>query len=604
MGNELFDYITDEQLNYFSASHFRQGRYLEAAAAYDILLTRTTSKLSHIQLSETLNFAGLAYRHAGLLEKAELAYLKSLELNPSISVSNNIAIVYMEMAEYDRSEEMFKYVLTKTGQNMFYIANYATMLSFKGEYEKAMKMFLKALDAYEQNGENSNDYAHIKFRFGVLLSRMGFHTDSSKLLSDALVNKRRYYLEDHPCIGEIYKATAEDLYEEKKYDLSSIAAKKALSIYEGKLCSNAPEMGRLEVLLGALLITEGKYDQAIERFSKACNILRKAYKDHWEHPDIAHCKCLIGIALAKNKRYEPAFGYFNESTNLFHKAKVSSSVHLAKCYSEIGFFLQEKGKYREAFSFLKKARRVFLKIRFDHPDLANLYEAMQICLDNTNHPGFSLILRNKIDSLSPNSGVEGLVSSPEVQTYPHIAPIENTIRIILYCTNDMLPFCDMYSEKISQMVNYYDGSECCGVQLVNCCRKNVAEVLELFESKVFRSIYICFQGAESKTIDFDNSTALKHPWIMDYRGMLDIDVVNVGNFHCSDICYVYTSNVEDAVKRYNREISRCARPVIFKKVNTDQELVSNELIQNVSKRVSFYLSEYNNTIVERVNHEC
>jgi tetratricopeptide (TPR) repeat protein len=107
----------------------------------------------------------------------------------------------------------------------------------------------------------------------------------------------------------------------------------------------ADELHQPYNLWGRILLTEGKTEQAIDKFKKSLRV----------RPDFPAAWLNWGIALAERKQYDQAVGKFRQALS------VDSSF--APAYSEWGALLAEQGKSHEAIE--KFQRAVAVDPRFD-----------------------------------------------------------------------------------------------------------------------------------------------------------------------------------------------------------------------------------------------
>lgn len=192
-------------------------------------------------------------------------------------------------------------------------ASQAIDLYKEGNYEQALSLFSKALEAYQQSPSPSKrelrEIAQTRANIGVTLSSMA------------------------------------------RYSEALTSFKQALSIYE-KLGDEIAISSVLNNLASAYK-NMGNYAEAKALYESSLNLIQKAFGP--EHPDAAIAFNNLGSVYAATADYEKALALFQRSASIYEKMLGPDHPQTAAALNNLGSVYQAQGDYGKALALYQRA---------------------------------------------------------------------------------------------------------------------------------------------------------------------------------------------------------------------------------------------------------
>lgn len=115
------------------------GEWSKACALWEKIIEKNEKK-------EYFLNAGLAYKNAGNLRRAEELFLKALEIDPDYLPSlNNLGVLYLEKGDYDKANEYLEMALRISPSDAEIYVNLGISLFKKNDFPRAKGYFEEAL---------------------------------------------------------------------------------------------------------------------------------------------------------------------------------------------------------------------------------------------------------------------------------------------------------------------------------------------------------------------------------------------------------------------------------------------------------------------------
>jgi tetratricopeptide (TPR) repeat protein len=159
------------------------------------------------------------------------------------------------------------------------------------------------------------------------------------------------------------------LLNEGKYDEALALQRRALAIREKTLGAEDPLLAECLHDIGATLSRQVKCEEALGYMRRALAIREKSQGP--DHPDVAWTLSGIGEVLGDEGKYEEALGYHRRALAIREKALGAEHPDIAASFSDIGNNLDGQGKYEEALGYHRRALVIDEKaLGPEHPDVA------------------------------------------------------------------------------------------------------------------------------------------------------------------------------------------------------------------------------------------
>ena len=124
--------------------------------------------------------------------------------------------------------------------------------------------------------------------------------------------------------------------------------------------------------LGIVCERRGKYDEALEYYTKALSIREKVYGP--EHPLIASCYNNIANIYNRKSEYLKALDHYNSALEISRNYYGEDNVDLSSIYNNMGVVYRRLGDNAKSMEYYRKALDLRLaSYGEEHPDVANCY---------------------------------------------------------------------------------------------------------------------------------------------------------------------------------------------------------------------------------------
>ncbi len=340
--------------------------YLQAKAIYEY----ENSTECNWYLVLISNLARL-YQDIGDYEKSELLLIKVLEINRKAmgeehsdytASLNSLAELYIHMGNYNNAKsillrilEISKKVLGEEHPNYAVLLNNLGLLYEKtGSYEKAESMLVQALEIRKKTlGEKHPYYAISLNNLALLYNDIGNFEKAETLFLQALEIIKKIDGEEHSNYALIMNNLA-SLYEKMgNYKKAGYLYTKALEI--SKKLHGDKHLNYATCLsnLVALLYKVGEYEKAESLFLQVLEIFEKALGD--EHPDYAISLCNLALLYQDMGNYEKAIPLYLQALDIVGRVLGEGHPHYGLILKNLTSLYLKIGDYEKAELMLVKA---------------------------------------------------------------------------------------------------------------------------------------------------------------------------------------------------------------------------------------------------------
>ncbi len=304
-----------------------------------------------------------------------IAILNSvLALKPDSSVAlSNLGSVLNAKGEYDKAieyyEKALKFDIKTFGKDHSNVAAYWSNLGeawrAKGEYDKAIEYFDKALKSdIKTFGKDHSNIATYWNNLGEAWRAKGKYDKAIEYFDKALKSDIKTFGEDHPNVARDWNNLGLAWKEKDKYD-------KAIEYYVKALKSDIKTFGKDHPYvalywnnLGEAWRAKGECDKAIEYFDKALKSDIKTFGK--DHPNVATSWNNLGGAWEHKGEYDKAIEYFEKALKSSIKTFSEDHPRVATTWNNLGWAWESKGEYDKAIELYEKALESFKKAGLLH----------------------------------------------------------------------------------------------------------------------------------------------------------------------------------------------------------------------------------------------
>lgn len=586
--NQDFGGYSTELLIQKADDNFNNGYFLDSAGLYELIINRiqlNREYYSTCKKAELCNMYGLTLKRSGYLMDALRYYQLAVGMEGSkINYRNNLAIVYMELGCYEESQALFQEILNgaKDGHDSaFYKLNYATMLVYKGHYDAAAVLFRESLSFFQKHELTwLEDLAHAYYRLGFLFSKIGCFRESLQLLMEALQSKITVWGSRHPRVAEVVRVIAETCLGDGDLEQAKHYAEQALHLYRGKIYENAPEYGRVFLLMGNILDRLDR-EGASDYLQNAETILHSAYKEHANNPDLARMHSFWGEFDLRKGDCLKALSRFQRAESIYQsRFALFPPAEAAEVHNNMGFCYMQQGNHVSARRHFRQSRRILKTINPYHPWLDVLVKNMRPLLEEKGH-------------MKP----AGLVSDDQVKRIRkkkisvRKSDLERNgdlyIHVLVACTGDQQKLAADLTNNLEVMAEYYKAEQL--FISFQICENGMRKSLRRIRGRRFHKvIFAALYGNDIENRQCDSRKQVDVPCIINRQNRSCFEITSVLNIQQADVSFLYT--FRDPVSRlhefYKKEcILFPDKHVFIKKCTAEKAL--REIKKDLNRQILF-----------------
>ncbi len=371
---------------------------------------------THDELASVYYLKG-DYDHA--LESLETALDFSEDSRETAIILDNMGSVFLRKCDYERALSCFrrsqdihaKVSGTGSPEAVAPYINIAKVFKAKGDSEKALEIYFRALKIFEKSDKERIPVDIIYQNIGQVYYARGEYDQALHYFQMTLKQREKRYAQDHPLIADVYHNLASVHKNLGDYDRSLEYYFSALRICEKRLGPEHPQTGSnynniawffkfrgdfekaldyynraLEINLkkrgsehpftainygniGSVYMNMGRFEEALESLHRGLSIQEK--KLGMDHPDTASSYYSIGSVYRNMGEPEKALEYYEKSLKIREARLGDDHPHTAATCHMIGFTHMELGDFEKALEYYNRALRIQIA-RFgeDHPQVA------------------------------------------------------------------------------------------------------------------------------------------------------------------------------------------------------------------------------------------
>ncbi len=361
-------------------------KYSEAAEGYKdaILLdnSNSTYQILYGNIERTLGHYDSALKHYEIALNID-KLIKGNEERLS-TLYNNIGLALDDKGQYDKAIENYQKALdiieSSIKENKLYNPainnNLGSVWISKGNYNKAISYYEKALKLIiSKEGEICKNAARTYGNLGAAWNSKGVYDTAINYYEKALKTEKLISGENNPSsstiLGNIALAWNSKGNFIKAMEYNEMALQYDLKIYGGE----HPKVGLDYSNIGIAYYAKNEYDKSIIYFEKTLQIRIANFGEN--HPSTSTTYNNLGLAWSSKGDLDKAIEYFNKSLGICNKIFGEKHPNTAAALNSMGLALLYKEDYDRALSFFEKSLNVnLLVLGENHQDVAKDYSGL------------------------------------------------------------------------------------------------------------------------------------------------------------------------------------------------------------------------------------
>jgi len=319
-------------------------------------------------------------------EILQISEVKSMPLNPLVATTmNNIGELYYQIGEPEKAlqfHENAREIFERIGIDN---QGYATTLNNIGGYYDGRGEYKKALPFYEQSlkiskielGPQHPDVAITLSNLGGLYGDLGDYVNAISHYTEALeIFKKNIGTEDKNCATTINYATTLNAFADfcrqiEDYETSFTCHTQALKIREAVFGKEHPNVVNSLHNLASLLIDMGEYDEALDKFDLALEVIGKESLS--KYPTIAdiHVASILSNKAALYSDigdYDKALLLYQQALKIRKEALGPEHIDVANTLNNLANLYYNTRDYDKAVPLFEDALNIIeSKLGTNHP---------------------------------------------------------------------------------------------------------------------------------------------------------------------------------------------------------------------------------------------
>lgn len=215
-----------------------------------------------------------------------------------------------------------------------------------GLAERAIPLYVEALELIEQYAFETQGYYRIAHEIGALYDELG-DLDSASYYYDAAIR----IADQSTGVDTIEVATILNnlalVYKKSgNPDLAEANYHRALEMYERIRGGDHPDVAAMLNNLGALYIAQSDFDMAEVMHTRALGLRQKAYGAY--HPDVAQSLSNLAVVQHSRNNWKKAGSFYKDALDVLTKCGNTDPDEYAIVVENYAAFLRQTGKSKKA----------------------------------------------------------------------------------------------------------------------------------------------------------------------------------------------------------------------------------------------------------------
>lgn len=215
-----------------------------------------------------------------------------------------------------------------------------------GLVERAIPLYVEALELIEQYADETHGYYRIAHEIGALYDELGDVEYAGYYYQVAIQIADHSHGVDAIEVATILNNLALLYKKTGNAELAETHYHRALEIYERVRGGDHPDVAAMLNNLGALYTAQGDFDMAEVMHTRALGLRQKAYGSY--HPDVAQSLSNLAVVQHSRKNWKKAGGFYKEAIDVLTKCGNTNLDEYAIVVENYAAFLRQIGKSKKA----------------------------------------------------------------------------------------------------------------------------------------------------------------------------------------------------------------------------------------------------------------
>ena len=226
---------------------------------------------------------------------------------------------------------------------------------------------LKDLFEYMQKTYADDGKEITLLSYGRVLHQMGKYELAETVYKRLLKELASDDPSDYKYIGGILNAVGDAYRNKEDYDRALESFTQAVNLFKKAKADDHLDMAYFYNNIGLVYQENERYSEALDYYEKSLTIKGKHLPP--THPSISTTHNNLGLIHTSLRRFDAALKHFQQSLDIQLKALPSTHPDIAMTYENIGIVYEEQGNWRQAFDYYKNAETIYNKASLSkHPD--------------------------------------------------------------------------------------------------------------------------------------------------------------------------------------------------------------------------------------------
>lgn len=317
-----------------------------------------------IRLAKGLDYLGWCFRHNGIMQQAEIAARRSLEIRRKNLGENHddtagsyetVSIISIEQGKYKEAEDGLRSALkifignhgVKNAQVAMTMNNLSVVLERQSRHGEAEEFNRQAIAIQKESlGAEHIEVSRSLGNLAVLLMHQGKFDGVEDYFRESIKIREKHYGTDHLTVANTLFGLSKYYRSQGLFVDAEKTSRRVLEIRQKHLPADHFDIAVVLDEIGSILSAQKKYSEAITCVESAIRITKKALGDM--HPYLAMYYGNLASIYSILGQYELAEKNNEMAISIQKNLRLDNDLSMAKMVHNRAYLLSELGRIKEA----------------------------------------------------------------------------------------------------------------------------------------------------------------------------------------------------------------------------------------------------------------